>query len=63
MKSISTLIGKKVTVYTRMGEVEKQDVGILEGLEQDWLILHKSDGDTLFFCLYNVRLVKPFEQL
>lgn len=63
MTSITSLAGKKVTVYSRLGETEKQDVGILDGVEDGWLVLKKADGETMFFTLYNLRMVKPFEPL
>ena len=63
MTSITTLVGKKVTVYSRLGETEKQDIGILEGVEDGWLVLKKADGETMFFTLYNLRMVKPFEHV
>jgi hypothetical protein len=63
MTSITTLVGKKVTVYSRLGETEKQDVGILDGADNLWLVLKKADGETMFFTLYNLRMVKPFEPL
>ncbi len=63
MNPISAVKGKKVTVYSQMGSAEKQDVGILESIEDGWLRLRKSDGETMFFVLYNVRMVKPFEPI
>jgi hypothetical protein len=63
MSLISVLIGKKVTVYSNLGDVEKQDVGILEAGESDWIRLKKADGETMFFTIYNVRMIKPFEPL
>lgn len=63
MNPINVLIGRKVTVYSRLGETEKQDVGIVEIVEGDWIRLKKSDGDTLFFSIANVRMLKPFEPL
>ena len=63
MNPVSVLIGKKVTVYSRMGETEKQDVGILELVDERWLRLKKADGETMFFTVVNVRLVKPFEHI
>ena len=61
MSSITSLTGKKVTVYSRLGDAEKQDVGVLEEADQNWLILKKADGDVWYFTLYNVRAVKPFD--
>jgi len=63
MELILTLIGKKVTVYSRLGETEKQDVGVLEAASQDWIRLKKADGETMFFTKYNLRMIKPFEPL
>jgi hypothetical protein len=63
MNPLSVIKGKKVTVYSNMGSTEKQDVGILEAVEDGWIRIKKADGDTMFFPLFNVRMVKPFEQL
>jgi len=63
MNPTSVLVGKKVTVYSRMGDTEKQDVGILELVEEGWIRLKKADGETLFFTQVNVRMLKPFEHL
>ena len=63
MSLISVLIGKKVTVYSNLGDTEKQDVGILEAGEADWIRLKKADGETMFFTTFNVRMIKPFEPL
>jgi hypothetical protein len=63
MNPTSVLIGKKVTVYSRLGDVEKQDVGILEVVEGDWIRLKKADGETMFFTIANVRMLKPFDHI
>jgi hypothetical protein len=63
MSLINVLIGKKVTVYSRQGEVEKQDVGLLEEVDANWIRLKKADGETFFFTIYNLRTIKPFEPL
>jgi len=63
MNPTSVLIGKKVTVYSRLGDTEKQDVGVLETVEGDWIRLRKAEGETMFFTIVNVRMIKPFEQL
>ena len=63
MNPISVLIGKKVTVYSRMGETETQDVGMLEQADGGWVRLKKADGETMFFTIVNVRLIKPFEHI
>jgi hypothetical protein len=63
MSLISILTGKKVTIYSHLGDTEKQDVGVLEAVEGDWIRLRKADGETMFFAIYSVRMIKPFEQL
>ena len=63
MSLVSILTGKKVTVYSRLGDTEKQDVGVLEAVEQDWIRLRKADGETMFFTIYSLRMIKPFEPL
>lgn len=63
MSLISVLIGRKVTVYSNLGDTEKQDVGIVEAAETDWIRIRKADGETLFFTVFNVRMIKPFEPL
>jgi hypothetical protein len=63
MNLISVLIGKKVTIYSNMGGTEKQDVGVLEAVESEWIRLRKADGETLFFTVYSLRQIKPFEPL
>ena len=63
MNSINVLIGRKVTVYSRQGEIEKQDVGLLEEADSIWIRLKKADGELFFFSVANVRAIKPFEPL
>ena len=63
MSLISVLTGKKVTVYSRMGDVEKQDVGVLEEADGDWIRLRKAEGETMFFHTGSVRMMKPFEPI
>jgi hypothetical protein len=53
------LIGKKVTVHSHLGGMEKQDVGILEAFDGTVLRL-KKETEILYFVIYSVRLIKPF---
>ena len=55
------LIGKKVVVYSDSANGERQDIGVLESADQLWLKLRKAANELMYFCLYNVRLVKPFD--
>jgi len=59
---MNELIGKKVVVFSDSANGERQDIGILESVDSIWLKLHKGANETLFFCLYSVRLVRLFEQ-
>ncbi|MDR3690748.1 MAG: hypothetical protein P4L46_15330 [Fimbriimonas sp.] len=63
MSLASVLIGVKITVYSRQGDTERQDVGLLEAVDSEWIRIKKNDGETLFFCLTNVRMLKPFEHV
>ena len=60
MNLIQQLVGKKVTIYTAQGEAERQDIGMLEAAEGEWLKMHKENGDVLYFNLARIRVVKPF---
>ena len=55
------LVGMKVTVFSVKGDVEVTDVGIVESIEAPFLKLQKQNGDVLYFLLYLVRQIKPFD--
>ncbi len=63
MNIISVLQGKKVTVHSNIGDNDKQDVGFLEAFDPQWIRIRKQDGETLFFSLANIRMVKPFDPM
>jgi ferredoxin-fold anticodon binding domain-containing protein len=63
MELLSEIKGKKVTVHSLQGETERQDVGVLEDVQGQWLKLRKSNSEVLFFCIYHLRLIKPFDPL
>jgi hypothetical protein len=60
MNLILELIGKKVTVHSLLADSEKQDVGMLQAADSEWLRLHKENGDILYFQTKRIRVVKPF---
>ena len=62
MELLEPLIGRKVTVFSAQGDVEKQDVGLLEAAKGNWLRLKKAE-ETFFINTDRVRVVKPFEPL
>jgi len=61
MQLLSELVGRKVTVFSKQGETERQDVGTLEAAEGHWFKLRKAESDVMYFCVYQIRLLKPFE--
>jgi hypothetical protein len=61
MQLLVPLIGKKVTVFTVQADTERQDIGILEAAEGNFVVIRKSDHEVLYFSLSRLRLIKPFE--
>lgn len=55
---LQELVGQRVRVYSTAGNSGYGDEGILEAFDGQWLRLRR-DGETLFFCVYNIRLLKP----
>jgi hypothetical protein len=60
MQLLNDLVGRKVTIFSVQGQGERQDVGTLEAADNLWLRLRKGD-EVMYFCLYHVRLIKPFD--
>ena len=56
---LEELIGQRVKVWTEFAKAEHTDEGTLEGFDGVCLKLGKDNGETLYFSLFNVRLVKP----
>ena len=63
MQLIDQLVGKKVTVFSLQGEAERQDVGVLEATDGTWIKVRKAEGEVMLFCVYHLRLIKPFDPL
>lgn len=61
MSVLDRLVGKKVTVHSVSADIERQDVGVLEALDDKFICLRKTDTELLFFVIQRVRLVKPFD--
>ena len=53
------LIGKKVTVSSLVGPVEKYDIGVIESFDGTILKL-KKETETVYFVIHSVRMIKPF---
>ena len=60
MQLLTPLIGKKVTVFSSQGETERQDIGILQAAEGNFLVLKKTD-ELMYFTVSRIRLIKPFD--
>jgi hypothetical protein len=61
MEMVAELAGKKVTVHSLIGDVERQDVGVLEAAQGHWVKLRKTTNEVIYFSIFNVRIIKPFD--
>lgn len=59
---LQELMGKKISVYSNQPGAERQDVGILEAVDGDWIKIKKSETESAYFCIHLVRMIKPFYQ-
>lgn len=57
---LNELIGQKITIHSTQGETERQDIGVLQGVDGIWVKLQKENGEILFFCVYRIRMIKSF---
>jgi hypothetical protein len=55
-------VGKKVSVYSNQPGAERQDVGILEGYDDHFVKVRKSESEVIYFGIAQIRLIKPFYQ-
>ncbi len=59
---LQDLIGQRAIIWSRMGQLEAKDEGILEAFDSLFVRLRcqTMTGEALlYFPLYNVRLIKP----
>ncbi|MEZ0327039.1 MAG: hypothetical protein ACAH95_14155 [Fimbriimonas sp.] len=61
MELLRELVGRKVTVFSLQGGSERQDVGVLEAIDTTWFRLRKAETEVMYFSVYQVRLIKPFD--
>ena len=54
---LEELLGQRVEVWTV--ETGIKDAGILEAYDDQWIKVRQSHGTMLYFCIVNVRLIKP----
>lgn len=57
---MNELIGHKVVVYSTTAGNERQDIGVLQSAEGTWICIKKGE-EQMYFSVYNIRLIKPFE--
>lgn len=60
MELISELIGKKVTLLTEMGAVERQEIGTLEAANGHWVKVLKDNDEAVYYGVYLIRSIKQF---
>jgi hypothetical protein len=60
MELLAELMGKKVALLTEMGDVERQEIGILADAKGHWVKIEKDNNEIVFFSVYLIRSVKQF---
>ncbi len=55
---LSSLIGEMVELTSLEGQDRFVDIGTLESYSHPWVQIKKKSGDSLFFPVYNIRLIK-----
>ena len=60
MELLAELMGKKVALLTEMGDVERQEIGILTDAKGHWVKIEKDNNEIVFFSVYLIRSVKQF---
>ena len=60
MELLADIVGKKVTLLTEMGNVERQEIGILEDAKGHWVKVRKDNDEVVFFSVYLIRSIKQF---
>jgi hypothetical protein len=60
MEMLSELVGKKVALLTEMGDVERQEIGVLVGGQGHWVKVEKDNGEVVLYSVYLIRSIKQF---
>lgn len=60
MELLADLIGKKVTLLTEMGSVERQEIGILADAKGHWVKVQKDNDEYVLYSVYLIRSIKQF---
>ncbi|HEY3268339.1 MAG TPA: hypothetical protein VGM37_15580 [Armatimonadota bacterium] len=56
---LRTLVGQTVTVYTISSQSSFSDTGMLDSYDEQFIRLRDKKGQTLYFPIANIRLIKP----
>jgi len=62
MELLSDLVGKKITLLTEMGSVERQEIGILIDAKGHWVKVQKENNEIVFYSVYLIRQIRQFGQ-
>lgn len=57
---LQELVGRQVTVYSVAGNGSASDTGVLEAFDDQWIRISRN-GDSLYFPIHHIRLVKPVQ--
>ena len=60
MELLADLIGKKGTLLTEMGAVERQEIGVLEDAKGHWVKVVKDNGEYVYYSVYLIRSIRQF---
>ena len=60
MEMLSEIMGKKVALLTEMGDVERQEIGVLVDAKGHWVKVEKDNGEVVFYSVYLIRSIKQF---
>lgn len=60
MELLAELVGKKVTLLTEMGNVERQEIGILVEAKGHWVKVTKDNNEPVYYSVYLIRSIRQF---
>mgnify|MGYP001095837924 CR=1 FL=1 len=60
MDLLSELVGKKVALLTEQGNIERQEIGILEDAKGHWVKIAKDYHEIVYFSVYLIRSIRAF---
>lgn len=60
MELLADMMGKKVTLLTEMGSVERQEIGILMDAKGHWVKVQKENDEMVLYSVYLIRQIRQF---